>query len=167
MQQAILSKLQANKWEERLTYLYTRGAHGLLKEGAPSGWCRAAKCGRVGCHLSTLQPCVKQSQIQGEGTISFNCGLPPQEGATSPRGSHLFYPMCSYLPRYSINQVPIKIILSPLTPFWLWPFNFLQPCPPLSFLFLTWLIFIELKWLFWVFESKINFEWWKSLILLK
>ena len=110
---------------------------------------------------------LNQKSKQGEGATSLTCGLPPQEGATSPRGAHLSSHMCSYLSRYSINQVPIKIILSPLTPFWLFPFNFLQPCPPLSFLFLTWLIFIELKCLFWVFESKINFEWWKSLILLK
>jgi hypothetical protein len=30
--------------------------------------------------------------------------------------------------------------------------------PFILFLFLTWLIFIELKCLFWVFEGKINFE---------
>ena len=144
-----------------------RRAHGIFKEGAPSVSNGVAKCGRVGCHLSTLQTSVKSNHIQGEGATSFICGLPPQEGATSPRGAHLSMPMCSYLLRYGINQVPINFILSPLTPSWLLPLIFLQPCPPLSFLFLTWLIFIELKWLFWVFESKINFEWWKSLIILK
>jgi hypothetical protein len=93
-----------------------RRAHGFSKEGAPSVEDEAAKCGRVGCHLSTLQTSVKSNHIQGEGATSFICGLPPQEGATSPRGAHLSMPMCSYLLRYGINQVPINFILSPLTP---------------------------------------------------
>jgi hypothetical protein len=93
-----------------------RREHGFSKEGAPSVEDEAAKCGRVGCHLSTLQTSVKSNHIQGEGTTSFICGLPPQEGATSPRGAHLSMPMCSYLLRYGINQVPINFNLSPLTP---------------------------------------------------
>jgi hypothetical protein len=30
-----------------------------------------------------------QKSKQGEGATSLTCGLPPQEGATSPRGAHL------------------------------------------------------------------------------
>jgi len=138
----------------------SRRAHHMLSSGLPSGgeWAATSPLFK---HMS------KQLMGKGEGATSINKGLPPQEGTTSPRGAHLSNSICSYLCRYSINQVPNRIILSPLTTFWLLPLSFLQTCPPLSFLFLTWLIFIELKCLFWVFESKINFEWWKSLILLK
>jgi hypothetical protein len=38
-----LLKLQLTN-ERRELFIYTRGAHGLLKEGAPSGDQRAAKC---------------------------------------------------------------------------------------------------------------------------
>ena len=138
----------------------SRRAHQVVCNGLPSVGTKAPP-------LHTLITSVNQHQTQEEGATSLNHGLPPQEGATSPRGAHLSNSRCSYLMRYAINQHPIKCILSPLTFSWLLPLMFLQTCPPLSFLFLTWLIFIELKWFFWVFESKINFEWWKSLILLK
>ena len=91
------------KWERALILIHIwvefprRRAHGIFKEGAPSGRNGAAKCGRVGCHLSTLHTCVKSKQIQGEGATSFICGLPPQGCATSPRGVHLPMHMCSNL----------------------------------------------------------------------
>jgi hypothetical protein len=40
--------------ERKSSLIYTRGAHGLLKEGAPSGMEKAAKCGSTSCHLSIL-----------------------------------------------------------------------------------------------------------------
>jgi hypothetical protein len=54
MQQTILSKLQAQKKERRGSLIYTRGAHGLLKEGAPHVNQRAAKCEGRGRHLSSF-----------------------------------------------------------------------------------------------------------------
>ena len=54
-------------------------------------------------------------QIKGEGAISLHHGLRPQEGATSPRGAHLPIPTCSNQMRYVSNQLPISLILSPLT----------------------------------------------------
>ena len=97
MQQAIFSKLQANiKWERALLLIHfwvelsRRRAHGISKEGAPCGKGGAAKCGRVGCHLSTHQTHVKQKS-KGEEVApplkSVGChlkGAPPlQEGRTS------------------------------------------------------------------------------------
>jgi hypothetical protein len=66
-----------------------RGAHGLLKEGAPSGVKGLPSVGERVPPLHTHQTSVNKSQTQGEGTTSFDCVLPPQEGATSPRGAHL------------------------------------------------------------------------------
>ena len=69
MQQAILSKLQANKWGWELTYLYKRGrmgssrrAHHMLKHGQPSVKARAAKCEGRGRHLSSSTTSVKPIQ---------------------------------------------------------------------------------------------------------
>jgi hypothetical protein len=41
-----------------------RRAHGISKEGAPSVENEVAKCGRVGCHLSTLITSV-QTKVKG------------------------------------------------------------------------------------------------------
>ena len=174
MQQAILSKLQANiKWERALIFIQPRvkiprrKAHGISKEGAPCGKSGAAKCGLRAATSPTLNTC--QIKVKGRGgcATSWECGLPPQWCATSPRGAHLLIHMCQDLLKSKLNHLPIKLILSHLTISLTLPLFYLQYFPHISFLFLPWLIFIELKWPFWVFESKINFEWWKSLILLK
>jgi hypothetical protein len=96
------SKL-TNKRRE-LTYLYTRGAHGLLKEGAPSVKEWAAKCGEEGCHLSHIHQQVSIKLKQRRGRHLLACGLPPQEGATSPRGAHLLIPHAQ-IKKISINQI--------------------------------------------------------------
>jgi hypothetical protein len=85
----------------------SRRAHQVFVKGLPSVGKRAPSP-----HISTS---VKSIHDQEGGTTSFNCRLPPQEGATSPRGAHLSMPTCSYLKRYPFNQVPITWILSPLT----------------------------------------------------
>jgi hypothetical protein len=66
MQQAILSKLQANiKWERALLLIHfwvelsRRRAHGISKEGAPCGRKWAAKCGMRAATSPTLITCVK------------------------------------------------------------------------------------------------------------
>jgi hypothetical protein len=48
--------------ERRELFIYTRGAHGLLKEGVPSGVVWAAKCEGRGRHLSSFKTSVKQTQ---------------------------------------------------------------------------------------------------------
>jgi len=53
------SFLFIHKW-----VMISRRAHGLSKEGIPSVENRAAKCGRVGCHLSTLITSV-QTKVKG------------------------------------------------------------------------------------------------------
>ena len=83
MQQAILSKLQANKWGGISSYLYTRGAHGLLKEGAPSVGEWAAKCGEWAATSLTLLPHVKSNPNWRGGRHLF-----PSWAATS-KGRHL------------------------------------------------------------------------------
>jgi hypothetical protein len=65
--------------------------------------------------LPSLSPSVNPLQSKGEGATSMDEGLPPQEGATSPRGAHLPISTCSSPTRFAINQHPIKWILSPLT----------------------------------------------------
>jgi hypothetical protein len=60
-----------------------RGAHGFLKEGAPSVRFGAAKCGRVGCHLSTLVTSVKSIAKSRRGRHFL--GL----WAATSRGRHL------------------------------------------------------------------------------
>ena len=84
------------KWERALILIkprvkiLRRRAHGISKEGAPCVKGGAAKCGRVGCHLSTHQTHVKQKSKGKEGAPplkSVGChlkGAPPlQEGRTS------------------------------------------------------------------------------------
>ena len=77
------SKAPTNKWGGRSSYLYTRGAHGLLKEGAPSGMEKAAKCGSTSCHLSILQPHVNINHKQRGGRHLH------QPWAATSRGRHL------------------------------------------------------------------------------
>jgi hypothetical protein len=103
----------ANK--RKKLFIYRKRAHGLLKEGAPHVREWAAKWGRVGCHLSSLQTSVKTAQGQGRGRHLH------QQGAATSRGRHLSKrgapPKAHMLNqmRFPINQVPIKWILSPLT----------------------------------------------------
>jgi hypothetical protein len=103
------------KNERRGSLIYTRGAHGLLKEGAPSGE-NGLPSGRD--RVTLLHPYQQVSiniMNKGEGATSRAYGLPPQEGATSPRGAHLSNSRSSNLVGYAINQIPISLILSPLT----------------------------------------------------
>jgi hypothetical protein len=90
----------ANK-RKRL-FIYRRGAHGLLKEGAPSGGMWAAKWGEWAATFPPSPTSVNKLNHKGEG-------------ATSPRGAHLPRPTRSISKRFPINQHPIKWILSPLT----------------------------------------------------
>jgi hypothetical protein len=50
---SISPKLQLANKRKKL-FIYRRGAHGLLKEGAPSGGMWAAKWGSTSFHLSSL-----------------------------------------------------------------------------------------------------------------
>ena len=87
----------------------SRRAHQVEGCGLPSG--------ESGLPLLSYQPTsVKTLQGKGEGATSLHKGLPPQEGATSPRGAHLLIPTCSNQLRYGINQHSINHILSLLTP---------------------------------------------------
>jgi hypothetical protein len=103
----------ANK--RKKLFIYRRGAHGLLKEGAPSGGMWAAKWGEWAATSPPSPTSVNKLNHKGEGATSCNHRLPPQEGATSPRGAHLPRPTSSISKRFPINQHPIKWILSPLT----------------------------------------------------
>ena len=86
----------------------SRRAHQVEGCGLPSG--------ESGLPLLSYQPTsVKTLQGKGGGATSLHKGLPPQEGATSPRGAHLSRPTSSILKRSPINQPQIKWILSPLT----------------------------------------------------
>jgi hypothetical protein len=42
---------------------------------------------------------------KGEGATSLHQGLPPQEGATSPRGAHLLIPHVLKSNGFAINQI--------------------------------------------------------------
>ena len=127
-----------------------------------------AKCEGEDYHLS---PHANKCQItwleEGGRTTSHQSGLPPQGCTTSPRGAHLLNRHVPKLKTISlINcQSTWVCLLWPLA--WLCAFIVSSILSPHVSLFLPLLIFIELKWLFWVFESKINFKWLKSLILLK
>ena len=88
----------------------SRRAHQVEGYGLPSEGARAPL-------LHTYQTSVNQKSNQEEGTTSISHGLPPQEGATSPRGAHLSMPMCSNLEGYGINQVPINMIFVPFDSF--------------------------------------------------
>jgi hypothetical protein len=93
-----------------------RGAHGLLKEGAPSVSNRAAKCGEWAATSPHFNTSVNSNQSQEEGATSLNHGLPPQEGATSPRGAHLSNSHMLKSKKISKSiTLPINLILSPLT----------------------------------------------------
>ena len=148
-----LPKLQlANRGKSSLIYTQegsmasSRRAHHVLWNGLPSGGARAPL-------LFIHQTSVRQIISKGEGATSINHGLPPQEGATSPRGAHLSNSRCSNQMRYAINHVSTTWILSPLT----LSLSSLQICPPLFFFYFDLADFIELKCLFWVFEGKITF----------
>jgi hypothetical protein len=86
----------------------SRRAHQVVIKGLPS----VREEGATSPHPQQVSNKLKS---EGEGATSKACGLPPQKGATSPRGAHLPRPTCSYLKRYSFNQISIKYILSPLT----------------------------------------------------
>jgi hypothetical protein len=110
-----LPKLQlANREKSSLIYTQegrmasSRRAHQVVSKGLPS-----VESGLP--LLSHYYHMSNQIQTEEEGATSFLHGLPPQEGATSPRGAHLLSHMCSNPKRYGINQLPIKCILSPLT----------------------------------------------------
>jgi hypothetical protein len=63
----------------------SRRAHQVVCNGLPS----------VGERAATSPHSTNKCQIKsnkGEGATSLNHGLPPQEGATSPRGAHLSSP---------------------------------------------------------------------------
>jgi hypothetical protein len=93
----------------------SRRAHHMLKHGQPSvkqGQPSVREEGATSPH----QPQVSNPfKSEGEGATSRACGLPPQKGATSPRGAHLPRPTCSIFKRSPINHNPIKSKLSPLT----------------------------------------------------
>ena len=124
----------------------SRRAHHMLSSGLPSGgeWAATSPLFK---HMS------KQLMGKGEGATSINKGLPPQEGATSPRGAHLSSHICSYLSRYAINHylVPFDSLID-------FAFNSSPNLSPLySFFYFHLADFIELKCTFWVFEGKITF----------
>jgi hypothetical protein len=55
-----------------------RRAHGIFKEGAPSVRNGAAKCGRVGCHLST-HPHMSKTKVKGRRVRHLSKrGAPPK-----------------------------------------------------------------------------------------
>ena len=86
----------------------SRRAHQVLWSGLPSGRARAP--------LLPIHPTsVNLNQSKGEAATSLHQGLPPQEGATSPRGAHLLYSHVLKSKGFAINQISIKYILSPLT----------------------------------------------------
>jgi hypothetical protein len=136
------------------------------KEGAwpPQGG--RTKCRGKGCQvwrvraplLQVQPPSVNQTQTKGEGATSMDEGLPPQEGATSPRGAHLPRPTSSNLIRFTINQIPITWIVFPLTFGLTLPLILLQICPPLFFFYFHLADFIELKCTFLGFEGKIKIK---------
>jgi hypothetical protein len=114
---------------------------------------------RVGCHFShTNHQVSKILQGKGEGATSLHKGLPPQEGATSPRGAHLPRPTSSILKRFAINQIPITWIVFPLTFGLTLLLILLQICPPLFLFYFHLADFIELKCTFLGFEGKIKIK---------
>jgi hypothetical protein len=122
MQQAILSKLQANiKWERALILIHIwvefprRRAHGISKEGAPCGSSGAAKCGRVGCHLSTHQHMSNKVKGRRVRHLLRVWAATSRVRHLSKRGA----PPKTHVLKSSkskLNQLPITWILSPLTP---------------------------------------------------
>jgi hypothetical protein len=129
----------------------SRRAHQVEGCGLPSG--------ESGLPLLSYQPpSVKILQGKGEGATSLHKGLPPQEGATSPRGAHLPRPTSSILKRFAINQIPITWIVFPLTFGLTLLLILLQICPPLFFFYFHLADFIELKCTFLGFEGKIKIK---------
>jgi hypothetical protein len=61
----------------------SRRAHQVVWNGLPS----VGEKGATSPHSNHMS---NQIINKGEGATSINHGLPPQEGATSPRGAHLF-----------------------------------------------------------------------------
>jgi hypothetical protein len=86
----------------------SRRAHQVVIKGLPSGESGLPL-------LPTLITSVNQHLDEGEGATSLTHGLPPQKGATSPRGAHLPRPTSSILTRFTINKIPITWIVFPLT----------------------------------------------------
>jgi hypothetical protein len=84
-----LTQAPTSKQEEKLSYLYTRGAHGLLKEGAPCVIEWAAKWGSKGAtSLQSTPTSVNQMEEQGGGATSLYHRLPPTRGRhLSKRGA--------------------------------------------------------------------------------
>jgi hypothetical protein len=88
----------------------SRRVHQVLSNGLPS-----VESALPPIHIN--QQVSNKVKHKGEGATSLNHRLPPQKGATSPRGAHLFSHMCSNQIIYAINHVPNGVILSPLTAF--------------------------------------------------
>jgi hypothetical protein len=101
---------------KKLTYLYTRGAHGLLKEGAPS--------------VRDGLPSVRRNRVPllHHLSTSVNQNLKPRRGrhflqqrAATSRGRHLSkrgappFPHVLKSKKICNQSNPIKCILSPLT----------------------------------------------------
>ena len=90
-------------------------AHLFIQEGRMASSRRAHQV--EGCGLPSVrarapllhihQTHVNQKPNEGEGATSLNTKLPPQEGATSPRGAHLSNSRSSNQEGSSINQHPI------------------------------------------------------------
>jgi hypothetical protein len=114
---SLSTKLQLTSQGGELSYLYNkwvmiprRGAHGLFKEGATSvvnGLPSVGEWAATSPH--TTNKCQRVNKRGGCAT-SWECGLPPQGCATSPRGAHLSFPMCQYLKDINSNQMPINWI---------------------------------------------------------
>jgi hypothetical protein len=143
MQQAILSKLQANiKWERALILIHIwvefprRRAHGISKEGAPSGRSGAAKCGRVGCHLST-HPHMSNKSQRGRRVrhLSRVWAATSRVRHLSKRGAppKAHVPKSSKIPTQSIANQHDLVPLDYLFDFV--PLICLQSCPHISFYF--------------------------------
>jgi hypothetical protein len=65
----------------------SRRAHQVLEMGLPS----VGEWAATSPHLLQVS---KQKSKEGGCATSWECGLPPQGCATSPRGAHLSIPMC-------------------------------------------------------------------------
>jgi hypothetical protein len=77
-------------------------AHLFIQEGRMASsrrahqveWKRLPSVGAQAATSPYSNHMSNQLMNKGEGATSRACGLPPQEGATSPRGAHLLSHMC-------------------------------------------------------------------------
>jgi hypothetical protein len=91
-----------------------RRAHGISKEGAPSGKRWSQVWERAATSPTSIQV-SNQSEEEGGRATSQECGLPPQGCATSPKGGALPNRHMLQIKYHVINQISIKLSLSPLT----------------------------------------------------